>query len=217
MNFLRNYWQYLTLTLLVILGLYMLTTGQTSLPHLQAFLVYNFMALLAHQCEEYIFPGGGGIVINRGTYDEKDNFRRYPGNTQSSLLVNFSAYIAYVLTILFPNAIWLGIGVMFFNLMQFPGHVISNNKALKTWYNPGMATTILLFTPMSFYYFYYVISQGLVSGWDWLFGLLTFVALVALTVILPVQYYKNPDSPYVVPEIQVTRFERMIKWASLKK
>lgn len=214
MNFMRNYWQYVTLTMLIGLGIYMLMSGNADLTFLQAFMVYNFMALLAHQCEEYIFPGGAGVVINRGTYKEVDNFRRYPGNTQSSLIVNYSAYIAYILGIFNPNWIWLGIGLMFFNLMQFPGHVIANNKALNSWYNAGMATTLVLFTPMSLYYF--IVNQEMVSGWDWLFGLLAFIAMVALTVILPVQKLKNPESPYVWPEIQVQRFDRTMKWAGRK-
>ncbi|WP_373101120.1 MULTISPECIES: HXXEE domain-containing protein [Pasteurellaceae] len=33
------------------------------------------------------------------------------------------------------------------------------NKALKTWYNPGLLTTVLLFVPISLYYLYLVVQN----------------------------------------------------------
>lgn len=215
MKLLRDYWQWISFSLLLALAIYMVTCGHSALPFIQSLMVYNFMCLLAHQSEEYIFPGGAGVLINRGTYREVDNFRRYPGNSLSSLVVNLSAYIPYILAIFFPSWIWLGIGLMFFNLMQFPGHVIANNKALKTWYNPGMLTTIVLFVPMSCYYFYQIYQLNLVTGWDWFFGTLAFVAMVALTVILPVQSLKRKDSPYEFSEQQVAKFDQFMSWAKI--
>lgn len=61
---------------------------------------------------------------------------------------------------------------MLFNLMQFPGHVIMNNRALGTSYNAGMITTIFLFVPMSLYYFYYIFLNNLVTIYDLIFGML---------------------------------------------
>lgn len=37
----------------------------------QFLLVLNFMALLTHQLEEYQFPGGAPLIINRVVYNEK--------------------------------------------------------------------------------------------------------------------------------------------------
>lgn len=63
MKILRNYWQFISLGLLTILIAYLfLGTGQ-QLPSLQKIMIYQFMALLVHQSEEYIFPGGAGLVI----------------------------------------------------------------------------------------------------------------------------------------------------------
>lgn len=217
MKVLRNYWQFISFGLLIIvIGFLFLGNGK-QLPLLQKIMIYQFMALLAHQSEEYIFPGGASLVINRGTYKEKDNFKRYPGNTQSILLVNLSAYIPYILGIICYRQIWLGVAIAFFSLMQFPGHVISMNKALKTWYNPGMATTIFILTPLSVAYFVSCYQLGVIHGIDYLFGALTFILIVILTVILPVQSLKNPKSPYVISDKQISKFEKVMSWAKLKK
>lgn len=213
MKILRNYWQFISWGLLTILIAYLfLGTGQ-QLPSLQKIMIYQFMALLVHQSEEYIFPGGAGLVINRGTYREEINFKRYPGNTQSALLVNLSAYVPFIIGIICYRQIWLGIALAFFNLMQFPGHVISMNKALKTWYNPGMATTIFILTPLSLFYLIEIYQLGFASGLNYLLGLVAFIIIVSLTVVLPVQSLKNPNSPYAIPDNQVQKFDKVMTWA----
>ncbi|MDK7341050.1 HXXEE domain-containing protein, partial [Pauljensenia sp. UMB0018B] len=68
----------------------------------------------------------------------------FPGNTQSIMLVNTIAWLLYIASIAFPQAYWLGLGVMFFSLTQLLGHGFQMNIKLKTWYNPGLATTVFL-------------------------------------------------------------------------
>lgn len=46
------------------------------------------MSLLIHQFEEYVLPGGAPVIVNIGTFSERDNYLRYPGNMHSSMLVN---------------------------------------------------------------------------------------------------------------------------------
>ncbi|MGN0162508.1 MAG: HXXEE domain-containing protein, partial [Candidatus Ornithomonoglobus sp.] len=199
------------------LSFFMIFWGNDRLSDLQKILMASLMALPLHQFEEYAMPGGGPIVINRAFYSEQKLYRHYPGNWNSIMIVNLSAYIFYAAALIFPKLLWLGIATMLFNLFQVLGHVFEMNIKLKTWYNPGLATTLFLFLPISVYYIYYISSAGISSGADWFFGVLMLAAILALTVILPVQCLKDKNSPYEIPEWQNEQFEKVCKAASLGK
>lgn len=97
MNFYRNNWYKLTLVAFIFLWFFMGSWGMDRLTVIQKILMYSFMALLIHQFEEYVLPGGGPIVINKANFNEKINFRSFPGNMQSSMIVNNLAYIFLLL------------------------------------------------------------------------------------------------------------------------
>lgn len=189
--------------------------GVNILSPIQQILMFSFMALLVHQFEEYVLPGGGPVVINKANFGEKVNYRNYPGNMQSSMIVNNSAYIFYIAAIIFPQFIWLGLGTMFFNLFQLIGHGLKMNKGMRTWYNPGLASVIFLFVPISVYYMYFIVNNQLVRPLDWLLGVLTFIVAMLLTTILPVQMLKDINSPYAIPESQVEACDKVQAFASL--
>lgn len=217
MNFIRNNWYRIGLIAFAALSFYMIFRGNGSLSDIQKILIASLMALPLHQFEEYEIPGGGPIVINRAYYGEEKLYRKYPGNWNSVMIVNLSAYVFYILAVAFPNMIWLGIATMLFNLFQVLGHGIQMNIKLKTWYNPGLATSLFLFLPISIYYFYYILNHCSVSGKDWLYGVLVMVLILIATVITPVQSLKNKESKYVIPEWQVSQFEKVKEFASLKR
>ncbi|MGM9524770.1 MAG: HXXEE domain-containing protein [Peptococcaceae bacterium] len=217
MKFVRDHWFRMGLVLFVGLSFYMIFWGNEQLSPIQKILMASLMVLPVHQFEEYALPGGGPVVINRAFYGEQTLYRQYPGNWNSIMIVNLSAYIFYALAIVFPEAIWLGIATMLFNLFQLLGHAIEMNVKLKTWYNPGLATSVFLFTPISIYYFYYITANGLVSGKDWLGGVVMLVVILIATVILPVQGLKKKDSPYTIPEWQVEQLEKVQQFASVHR
>ena len=216
MNFYRNNWYKLTIVAFIFLSFFMGFWGVDILTPIQNILMFSFMALLVHQFEEYVLPGGGPVVINKANFDEKVNFRNFPGNMQSSMIVNNSAYIFYIAAIIWPQFIWLGLATMFFNLFQLLGHGIKMNRRMKTWYNPGLASVIFLFVPISIYYIMYVVNNNLVTGWDWLFGAIAFIIALIVTTILPVQLLKDINSPYSIPEYQVECCDRVQAFASLE-
>lgn len=217
MKFLRDHWYHLAAVGFLALAFYMGFWGGRQLPWTQIFMIMLLMALLAHQTEEYILPGGAPLVINEGVYGEKINYRHFPGNTQSSLIVNVLAWGIYILGIVLHQTIWLGLGISLFTLVQLPGHAFQMNKAMKTWYNPGMATAVCLLTPISISYMIYVTRAGLVCGWDWLGGFAVFVASMLVSIILPVQLLKSPDSPYEIPDRQVEDYQKVKEFASFNK
>ena len=69
LNFYRTHWYYLTLPVAMLVGVY-LRWNTEQLSRLQILLGLNFMALLLHQFEEYVFPGGAPLFVNIGTFNE---------------------------------------------------------------------------------------------------------------------------------------------------
>jgi hypothetical protein len=182
----------------------------------QTLLYVSLMALFLHQFEEYQFPGGGPVVINRYFYGADEQlFRHYPGNWNSSMLVNLLSYVFYILAIALPDLTWLGMATMFFNLYQVIGHGIQMNVKMHTWYNPGMATSVFLFLPISVAYIVVTAGGGLIAGIEWLYAVIAFVVMAACCVVGPVQLLKREDSPYDVPEWQVEQLEKVRAFATV--
>ena len=166
MKFLRDNWFRLGVIVFAALSYYMIFWGCDQLSSIQKILMASLMVLPIHQYEEYVFSGGGPVVINRGFYGEQTLYRQYPGNWNSIMIVNLSAYIFYILALVFPQAIWLGIATMLFNLFQLLGHALEMNIKLKTWYNPGLLTAVFGLLPISLWYFSQVWEQHLYSWGD---------------------------------------------------
>ncbi|MEO5286065.1 HXXEE domain-containing protein [Limosilactobacillus allomucosae] len=198
-------------------GFFFAATFQPTNQHLTHPAIASFMSLLVHQFEEYVIPGGAPIVINRIFYNNQKNYDRYPGNWNSIMIVNVSAYVFYLLAIFYPEWTWLGVATILFNFSQFLGHVIKMNIGMKTWYNPGMGSVVLIMTPISIWYLILEGQRHLLTGMTWLWGILAFVLIVALTVVLPVQGLKNPNSRYPIPKWQLEQFEKVWRFASLKR
>lgn len=217
MKFFRNNWFRIGLIVFIVLSFYMIFWGNDALSDIQKILMASLMSLPLHQFEEYVMPGGGPVVINRAFYGEQVLYCQYPGNWNSIMIVNVSAYIFYILALVFPEAIWLGISTILFNLFQVLGHAFEMNFKLKAWYNPGLATSICLFLPISIYYIYYIVSNGLVVGMDWVYGILMLVLILIVTVIAPVQGLKKKDSPYKIPDWQIQQFEKVQEFAAIKR
>lgn len=217
MNFYRNNWYKLTFIVFILLSFFMGFWGVNKFTPIQKILIFSFMALLVHQFEEYVLPGGGPVVINKGNFGEKVNFRKFPGNMQSSMIVNNLAYILYISAIIWPQLTWLGLSTMFFNLFQLVGHGIKMNRGMKAWYNPGLASVVFLFVPISIYYIIFIVNNQLVTGLDWFLGAITFILATIITTILPVQILKDTNSPYPIPEHQVECCDKVQAFASLER
>lgn len=208
MTFLRNNWFRLGFIVFCALAFGALFYAE-HLSFTQKLLLASLMALPLHQFEEYQFPGGGPVVINRYFYGERDDYLTYPGNWNSIMVVNLSAYVFYLAALALPEVVWLGVATMFFNLYQVLGHCVQMNMKMRTWYNPGMATSVLLFLPISLAYLCHVVSAGLMTGTAWVLALAAFVLMAAMTVIAPVQGLKKRNSKHRIPSWQAERLERV--------
>lgn len=208
------HWFKLNIYLIIILAICLLLFWNDLEP-LRRILCLSLGALFIYQFEEYQLPGGGPVVINKGNFGEKEYWRTYPGNMLSSMIVNNSAWLVYIVAIIEDQWLWLGLGTMFFNLFQIIGHGIKMNKGMHTWYNPGLLSTLICFLPVSIFYFKYAIAAGC-SATDWLLGAVAFILLLLLTTILPVQLLKDRNSAYPMPQWQIDRCDKVQRFASLR-
>ena len=213
MNKIRNHWYQIMLVAFMGMTYYALFFGET-LTLLQKLLIASLMALPLHQYEEYAMPGGGPIVINRVFWGEQERYLNYPGNWHSIMIVNLSAYVFYVAAYFLPDVIWLGLGTMLFNLFQVLGHCVEMNIKGRTWYNPGMATSVLLFLPISVAYIVQIMGTATVK--TWITAVIALVCMLIVSVILPVQLLKREDSPHVIPAWQNEQFEKNVQRFGLK-
>ncbi|QSN64333.1 hypothetical protein [Caballeronia sp. M1242] len=77
LNFYRRNWYYVGGILFVLLAYLMGFWGADHLAPVQIILVYSFMAMLAHQFEEYAAPGGFPGIGNIAVFGERRNPDRY--------------------------------------------------------------------------------------------------------------------------------------------
>ena len=136
MKFYRRNWYYVGGGLFVVLAI-ALAILWNDMSVLRKLMWISFIALLVHQFEEYAWPGGFPAIMNIA-WQPKDGGKsdRCPLNQQSALFVNvFVAYPFYILPILFPNLIWLGLAPILFGMGQFGVHGILINRKMRSIYN----------------------------------------------------------------------------------
>jgi len=203
-------WPNLSAVVLVALSFVMGLWGHDRVDTLTLILIYSFMALLAHQCEEFLVPGGVPAFLNV-MYGGKKDYDRYPINAANGALINIAGFVFYLGAIVFPHAIWLGVATMFFGFVEVLVHGVPMNIKSKGWYNPGLATAIFLFLPIGIYYIVYVTQHDLISGGDWLWGALALVVAAALGLGIPLVGLKNRNSKYAFTSEQLNRFHMLDK------
>lgn len=207
----RNHWFHVGAAVFAALA-FVMGFWSYRLSTLQTILIYSYMALLAHQFEEYALPGGAPLVINALMYGERKRYDRYPGNKLSMLLVNtVGAYTFYLAAVLFPGTIWLGLAVAYFGFFQLLGHGLIMNIKGRTLYNPGLVTAIVFLVPMGLYYLHYVSSHGLTSGRDYAYGALGFLGAIVFTLVLPIRLCMDRNSPYPLSQEDMSRFHMLEK------
>jgi hypothetical protein len=196
MNFLRNHWPDVGLLLAVLLGIWLLFS-YTALSVLQIILWLSFISLLLHQTEEYRFPGYFPRFMNASIFRSKE-LNRYPLNTNTALVVNvFFGWTMYILAAIFAErAIWLAIICIMVNVGNILAHVVIFNIRARTFYNPGMGTSLVLFLPVSILFFWYVVTNNLADTTTILLWVpIGFVVAIILT-LGAVEVLKNPHTSF---------------------
>lgn len=203
MEFMRQNWYRVGIVLFIVLSFFMLFVGYRIFSEMQIILLAAFMAMLAHQFEEYILPGGLPYIFNHVIYGEQKDYDRYPQNAQSCLLVNMICWVIYITAFLCPQYIWMGMAAMIFGVVgQVLTHGIFVNIKNRSFYNPGLLTALFLFVPVAIYYFYYVYSNHLIKNSDYVYAVLYFLFLQAAA-FSPIRLVRQDrNSPYVFKDMR---------------
>lgn len=167
----------------------------------------SFIAMLVHQFEEYGFPGGEPMIMNRALQGS-DIPDRYPLNQFSAMFTNvFFTYVIYLLPILFPNVIWLGIAPMLMGMMQFMVHGIMTNIKMKSIYNPGLGAVVFLHIPVGISYIRYITVSQLATGATWAIGII--YTLVSTGFVLGYLTYiglSDRNTKWIFDDAELKRF-----------
>jgi len=208
MVFIRRHWYDLGLALALIT---LTLQSFLRLEGLQLILLLNLVVLFVHQFEEYHWPGGFPWILNeavkRGSGGLPD---RYLLNQNNVAFINILAWPFYLLPVLFPDVIWLGLGQVLFGLVgQVIFHGIITNLKLKTWYNPGLAAVMLGHVPLGIWYLAEVTGHGWVQWRDWLFALIYLAAFTGVVMqLIGFRLLASPMSPYPFAPEEMRRFDR---------
>ena len=119
----------------------------------------------------------------------------------------FFAYVIYLLPILFPNVIWLGIAPMLMGMMQFMVHGILTNIKMKSLYNPGLGAVVFLHIPVGVTYIRFITANQLASNGTWALGILyTFIATGFVLGYLTYIGLSDRNTKWVFDEVELKRF-----------
>ena len=90
---------------------------------------------------------------------------------------------------------------------QIVVHGVITNIRLKWFYNPGMLTAVFGFGGLGIWYITYIVNHDIVTGLDWLFGVVALPAAMALIIGLPTyKWMADRNSPYPFSQAEQERF-----------
>ncbi len=168
---------------------------------LEILLWLSLASLFIHQFEEYRYPGYFPGMVNAVLFSSSRP-DRYPLNTNTAMIVNvIIGWLFYFLAaVLGERAIWLGIATMLVSAGNIIAHTALFNIKGKTFYNPGMLTSLFLFLPLAVLFFSFIIRNDLVSPAGWIAGILLGAALNYIGIIKLIDWMKDEETEYIFPE-----------------
>ena len=209
MNLLRKHWFDLG-GLFALMVIVYVATGYKMMTTQQLILWLSLVSLFIHQLEEYRYPGYFPGMVNSAMYNS-DQPDRYPLNTQTSFIVNVvMGWLAYLLAALFADQfVWLGIATVLNSLGNFVAHTFLFNGKGRTWYNPGMATAIILFLPLAIWYYSTIITDPHTLITDWLIGIPLGIVLNYLGIIKLIDWMADRNTTYVFENRQLRPIDQV--------
>lgn len=200
MNLLRSNWFDLGLLLAVPASLYV-GIQYSQFSELQALLWISLISLWLHQFEEYRYPGYFPGMVNKVLF-RSELPDRYPLNANTSLVVNvYIGWLLYLLAaLLAEQAIWLAMASILVSLGNVMAHTFLFNIRGRTVYNPGLATALLLFLPVSLGFFYLIHDQHLVTSLDYAIGIPFGIVLNYVGILKMIDWLKDERTPFPFPK-----------------
>lgn len=198
MNWLRLHWFDVGIVLAFPVAFYLLVTPQRPIS---VVLWLNLIALFLHQLEEYRYPGYFPGMMNVVMFNSQAP-DRYPLNTNTALLVNVvEGWFIYALAALLSERLpWLGIAAVLISAGNILAHTFLFNVRGKTVYNPGLATSLLLFLPLAVAFFALAFSQNFATPLDWIVGVVLGVVLNYVGVVKLIEWLGDVHTSYIFPK-----------------
>jgi hypothetical protein len=148
-----------------------------------------FFALLViymlHQTEEHLWPGGFRQFTNAYVFKSRDD--DWPVDTGGVALVNIGyVWLPVGAAAMAPGALrWVGLGWVGLTLVNAITHIVSSIRFRV--YNPGLATSIVLFLPFTIAVLVLEHARGALSGAEigivLLLGVILHIPVAALFVV----------------------------------
>jgi hypothetical protein len=167
----------------------------------------SIITIILHVWEEERIPGGFLYMFN--TLQKSPKPDRYPMNEFVAMIVDYSVVIVFIAILIFSGGSeWFGITIALFCLLEVTIHSALglslkkkyHSKGKRTIYTPGTATAIFGFLPIAVGMFYYLVSNDLVTGKDWLIGIGVAIAVFGITVKGFEEIFKDENAPYISSE-----------------
>jgi uncharacterized protein with HXXEE motif len=163
-------------------------------------LTVSLLTLLLHQTEEYVWPGGFPQMANRVMF-RSDLPDRFPLDQRTSWIINVGlGWTTYaVAAVVGERALWLGIATLVVSAGNVVAHTLLFNIRGRTLYNPGLATSWLLFVPTIVWFVVLVARDDLVDAVDVVVGVLLGMAINYLGVVRLIVVLGRRDTAYPFP------------------
>jgi hypothetical protein len=205
----RTHWPRIGAVLAMLIGAVTAASAQR-LTKPQILSAANLMALMAHQFEEYVYPGYFPGQFNRGLFNS-DSPRNYPLNPQTAMVINTClAYPFYVAPVLFPKNRWLGLTPVLVGWSQIVLHGIVIPRKAGAKYGPGVVTALLLHLPIGIGYVKAInagTQGGALDRADWAKGLGGAVGSAVFGVVVPNMVMRDRNSPYAFTAKQMGPYD----------
>lgn len=193
MRFMERHWFDLAAVLGAVLALWLMANG-SSMNELNLILWISLLTLFAHQVEEWRWPGWFPGMLNVVLFRSDDPWR-FPLNVRSGLVVNvvvgWGSY--FLAALLHENALWLAMATILVSVGNCVLHLLVIPIRGKMIYNPGMVTSLLMFLPVSVWFF--LVAWPMMSVTDIVIGFVIGVVLNVGGVIGMIHLLQDPNAP----------------------
>ena len=193
MRYAERHWFDIGAALGIALAIWLVIAG-SDMDTITLILWISLLTLFAHQVEEWRWPGWFPGMLNVVLFRSDDPWR-YPLNVRSGFVVNVVVgWVSYLLAALFgASALWLAMATILVSVGNCALHLLVIPIRGRMPYNPGMATSLFLFLPVSVWFF--IVAWPQMSVADIIIGLLLGVALNVGGVIGVIRALEDRNAP----------------------
>lgn len=197
-NWLRMHWFEVGIFFSIPIIVYLITSKVSEIGFI---LWVSLITLFIHQFEEYRYPGYFPGMINVAMFASSTP-DRYPFNANTAFIVNtIVGWLFFFLAAVFADSlIWLGIATILVSVGNVVAHTFLFNIKGKTIYNPGMGTALILFLPLTLYFFYILVTKNLASPVDYVLGIVLGIVLNYVGIIKLIDWLKDENTSYIFPK-----------------